>query len=423
MSRAIYWFRNDLRIEDNEGLIKAALNNKEVIPVYVLDKVWLNEKLFGIERMGSFRLKFLLETLADLKTSLQKIGSDLHFVIGNPTDEIVRIKREFQCSKLCAQKVSAYEEEQQEEAVAKHMASEFVWGETLYHIEDLPVGLNDLPNIFTEFRKIAEKKSIVREEIEAPLFIKTPHGIGKDIPSLNDLGYDDPEVDDRRVLQFTGGAKAGKERLKYYLWDKELLANYKQTRNGLIGGDYSSKFSPWLANGSLSPRQIFWQIKKFERYVKKNSSTYWIVFELIWRDYFHFVAKRFGNKIYKRTGILGKDNIDWGSNKLFQLWAKARTKEPFVNANMREMNATGFMSNRGRQNVASYLAHNMRIDWRLGAAYFEKMLIDYDPCSNYGNWIYIAGVGNDPRGGRAFNIKRQVDMYDPKGEYQDLWSH
>ena len=86
------------------------------------------------------------------------------------------------------------------------------------------------------------------------------------------------------------------------------------------------------------------------------------------------------------------------------------------------MNNTGFMSNRGRQNAASYLMHTMKIDWRLGAAYFEKMLIDYDPCSNYGNWIYIAGVGNDPRGGREFNIRKQVETYDPNGDYQKLWA-
>lgn len=422
MSRAIYWFRNDLRIEDNEGLVKAVLENREVIPVYVLDKVWLDEKLFGIDRIGPFRLKFLLESLVDLKEALQKIGSDLHFVIGDPVEELSNFRTTHKCHKLYAQKASAYEEELQELAIAKQMVSEFVWGETLFHLDDLSIDLEDLPNIFTEFRKLAEKKSEVREEIEPPLAIHTPYGFGTLIPSLTDLRYEEVTTDERAVLQFKGGATAGKERLAYYLWDTELLSNYKKTRNGLIGGDYSSKFSPWLANGSLSPRQIYWQIKKFERYVKKNSSTYWLVFELIWRDYFHFVAKKYGNLIYRRTGILGEDKLEWGPDKLFKLWAEGRTKEPFVDANMREMNATGFMSNRGRQNVASYLMYNMKIDWRLGAAYFEKMLIDYDPCSNYGNWIYIAGVGNDPRGGRAFNLQRQVDMYDPKGEYQELWA-
>ena len=100
---------------------------------------------------------------------------------------------------------------------------------------------------------------------------------------------------------------------------------------------------------------------------------------MIWRDYFHFVGLKYGHKIYRRSGISGREKIAWGSDKLFDLWKDGKTKEPFVDANMREMNNTGFMSNRGRQNAASYLMHTMKIDWRLGAAYFEKMLIDYDP--------------------------------------------
>ena len=422
MSRAIYWFRNDLRIEDNEALLMAATNSREVIPVYVLDRNWLEGKQLGIKRMGPHRLKFLLESLADLKSQLQGVGSDLHFVVGDPVEALNDIRRKYHCDHLYAQKASAHEEVVQEEAIEGFITTSFVWGETLYHLEDLPYHLNDLPEVFTQFRKSVEKKAGVRAVLEAPLFIKSPENIGTDIATAAALGYDTPQPDERSVLHFQGGASAGHNRLQYYLWDKELLSTYKQTRNGLIGGDYSSKFSPWLAHGCLSPRQIYWQIKKFERYIKKNSSTYWLVFELIWRDYFHLVAKKYGAKIYQRTGILGEDKIEWGPIKLFHLWTDGKTGEPFVDANMREMNATGFMSNRGRQNVASYLMHQMKIDWRLGAAYFEKMLIDYDPCSNYGNWAYIAGVGNDPRGGREFNIARQKETYDPKGKYQQLWA-
>lgn len=422
MSKAIYWFRNDLRVEDNEPLKRAVELHEEVLPVYIIDREQLEGSQFGIRKMGAFRLKFLLESLQDLKEQLQKIGSDLFVKVGDPVEEILSLSKQYSCSKLYAQKASAYNEEQEEERLLDQMACTFMWGETLYHINDLDFQLEALPEVFTQFRKSVEKKSKVRDDIDAPLLINSPEGFGTEVPTLEELGFEMPESDDRAVIDFKGGSQAAKQRLDYYLWDHELLANYKQTRNGLIGGDYSSKFSPWLANGSISPRQIYWQIKKFEKYVKKNSSTYWLVFELIWRDYFHFVAKKYGNKLYLRQGILGEDKIDWGSDKLFHLWAEGRTKEPFVDANMREMNATGFMSNRGRQNVASYLMHNMKIDWRLGAAYFEKMLIDYDPCSNYGNWIYIAGVGNDPRGGREFNIDRQKQMYDPKGEYQELWS-
>ena len=96
------------------------------------------------------------------------------------------------------------------------------------------------------------------------------------------------------------------------------------------------------------------------------------------------------------------------------------TGDPFVDANMRELLFTGWMSNRGRQNVASYLVHQMKQDWRKGAAWFESLLIDYDPASNYGNWMYAAGVGNDPRD-RVFNTKRQAAMYDKDGKFQQLW--
>lgn len=156
------------------------------------------------------------------------------------------------------------------------------------------------------------------------------------------------------VLQFKGGEHEAFDRLKHYLWKTDLLATYKETRNGLLGADYSSKFSPWLANGTLSPRKIYHEVKSYEEQRKKNNSTYWLIFELIWRDYFRFSAWRFGDKIFKAGGIQDK-NRNWETNrKNFDKWANAETGIPFIDANMRELNHTGFMSNRGRQNVASF---------------------------------------------------------------------
>ncbi len=421
MSRAIYWFRNDLRLEDNEGLVKATEDNREVLPVYVMDSRWLEGKQFGIDRTGPFRMKFLLESLRDLKSQLQAVGSDLYFAIGNPVEVLSEVYKQHNCTKLYAQQAASHYEHTDEMALAQSVPCEFLWGETLYHKNDLNFTISELPEVFTQFRKAVEKKTLVRKVIEAPLRINSPQEFGTDIPDVKTLGYEVPEVDKRSVIHFKGGSGKAMERLNYYLWEKELLSTYKSTRNGLIGGDYSSKFSPWIAVGAISPRQIYWQVKKYEKYIKKNSSTYWLIFELLWRDYFHFVAKKHGKHIFQRAGILQEEKIIWGSDKHFSLWADGRTGEPFVDANMKELNTTGFMSNRGRQIVASYLMHAMKIDWRLGAAYFEKMLIDYDPCSNYGNWIYIAGVGNDPRGGREFDLDRQKQSYDPQGRYQELW--
>ncbi|MGB1216647.1 MAG: FAD-binding domain-containing protein, partial [Saprospiraceae bacterium] len=106
---------------------------------------------------------------------------------------------------------------------------------------------------------------------------------------------------------------------------------------------------------------------------------------------------------------------------LFHLWSEGRTGIPFIDANMRELNQTGFMSNRGRQNVASFLVKDLKVNWQIGAEYFESLLLDYDPCSNWGNWNYVAGVGSDPRENRYFNILSQAKRYDPDGEYVRTW--
>ena len=165
---------------------------------------------------------------------------------------------------------------------------------------------------------------------------------------------------------------------------------------------------------------IYWDLMDYERNVEKNQSTYWLFFELAWRDYFKFISLKHQDRIFYLGGIKGRD-YDWkNDSQLVNQWIQGQTSEPFVNANMLELNHTGWMSNRGRQNVASYLTKEMHVDWRIGAAYFEAMLLDYDVHSNYGNWMYVAGVGNDPRD-RKFNIPLQSQRYDAQGAYQKKW--
>ncbi|HEY9761399.1 MAG TPA: DASH family cryptochrome, partial [Trichocoleus sp.] len=230
-----------------------------------------------------------------------------------------------------------------------------------------------------------------------------------------------PVYDQRAVLRFVGGETVGLQRLHHYLWEGDHLKTYKETRNGMLGGDYSSKFSPWLALGCLSPRRIYEAIQRYEESRIRNESTYWLVFELLWRDYFRFICSKHGNRIFYPSGLQGLA-IAWKQDlERFNLWCRGETGFPLVDANMRELAATGFMSNRGRQNVASFLTKNLGIDWRMGAEWFESLLIDHDVCSNYGNWNYTAGVGNDARGFRYFNILKQAKDYDPSGDYVKHW--
>ncbi|MEP2056216.1 MAG: FAD-binding domain-containing protein [Maribacter litoralis] len=175
-----------------------------------------------------------------------------------------------------------------------------------------------------------------------------------------------------------------------------------------------------MSNGSISPRTIYWEVVRFEKEIIKNQSTYWLIFELIWRDYFKYISLKHSDKIFHLSGILQKP-YDWKTDKQsLKKWTNGNTKEAFVNANMRELSETGWMSNRGRQNVASFWSKELEQDWRMGAAYFESMLIDYDVHSNWGNWMYNSGVGNDPRN-RKFNIESQAERYDSAGSYQRLW--
>lgn len=427
MEKIIVWFRNDLRLHDNEALYKASLRTKALIPVYCLDPRWFADAEIGLPKTGAFRAKFLLESLADLRQNLQKINSNLVIKVGKPEEIIPQLQAQVQATAVYTAQEVASEERQVEDRLASALAKQACgltafWQSTLYHLDDLPFPLKVLPDIFTEFRKSVERGTRIRTPFPSPGQLLPTDLLSDPLPSLADLGLAEPAPAAGAVLAFEGGETAGLARLQHYFWQQDLLKVYKETRNGLLGADYSSKFSAWLALGCLSPRLIHDEIKKYEHQRVKNESTYWLIFELIWRDYFYFVAKKFGNRLFLPGGIKNDQTLDLHQNqKLFAKWVNGQTGIPFIDANMVELAQTGFMSNRGRQNVASFLVKDLKVDWRWGAMYFESMLIDYDVCSNWGNWNYVAGVGNDPRENRYFNILRQAKQYDPKGEYVKHW--
>lgn len=220
---------------------------------------------------------------------------------------------------------------------------------------------------------------------------------------------------------YPGGASEGKKRLKHYFFDTNRISIYKETRNGMLEIDDSSKLSPYLAHGCLSPRFIYWQLKEYEITRVKNSSTYWLYFELLWRDYFWLVHFKFKDKLFTKGGLFDI-SIPWSTKQeVIDAWINGETGYPLVDANMIELKSTGYISNRGRQNVASFLTKNLGCDWRVGAEWFESCLIDYDVSSNYGNWCYSAGVGNDARGFRVFNVAKQGKDYDPEAKYAKKW--
>lgn len=423
MSTAIVWFRKELRLHDNEALVKALSHHDRIIPFYCFEETEFGTTSFGFEKTGPFRAKFLIESVQNLKENLQKLGSDLVIRRGSTMNQLSKVVVQENVSKIYAFKDIHQEEiDIQNQIESIGLQVDYSFGQTLFHVNDLPHPFEETPQVFTQFRKGVEKKSAVRAVFETPQSLpelKVSSEIG-DLPALEDFGLLPETIDERAAIVAKGGEDEALKRLKHYFFETEELTYYKQKRNGLIGSNYSSKLSLWLWNGCISPRQIYWEVKRFEKEVKSNQSTYWLIFELIWRDYFKFISLKHGNKIFFQRGIKNHD-YNWSTNKeKFNKWAEGRTGVPFVDANMRELNQTGFMSNRGRQNVASFLTNELEIDWRMGAEYFESKLIDYDVASNYGNWMYNAGVGNDPRD-RYFNIILQAKRYDDKGKYVKMW--
>lgn len=427
MKNAIVWFKTDLRLHDNETLVKAIAKSDEIIPVYCFDDSHFKETEYGFQKTGNFRAQFLLEAVADLDKNLRELGSGLIVLKGKPEVEILKIVQEYKAYKVFAKREVAYEEKKTDASVQAELFKvkcefETVSTSTLYHAEDLPFSIKDIPDVFSNFRKKVEKDATIRTVFDRPKAIKSPDIPEVKIPSLAELGLSFSKIDKRAAIIFTGGETGAIKRMNHYFVETKAISQYKETRNGLIGADYSSKFSAWLALGCLSPREIYFELKKYEAKFGANESTYWLVFELLWRDYFRFMMKKYSNKFFQQSGIQNKGiSVNKFNIKTLQNWIEGKTGVDFVDANMIELKLTGFMSNRGRQNVASYLCNDLRIDWRYGAAYFEQQLIDYDVSSNWGNWAYLAGVGNDPRGNRYFNIEKQAQDYDKNEAYRNLW--
>ena len=423
----LLWLRNDLRLHDHQPLNEALRRQQPVVPVYCVDPRQFAETSFGFAKTGGHRARFLLASLADLRQSYRRLGSDLVIRRGCPEEVIPALAQD-----LKANAVYWHEEVTAEELAVEHTLEErlvqlniqrqIYWGATLYHPDNLPFDINRLPEVFTQFRKKVERDSTIDVSVPTPDQLPPRPDVDPgELPTLRDLGLSEPAYDDRTVLKFEGGETAGLQRLQHYVWEADCLKSYKKTRNGMVGADYSSKLSAWLALGCLSPRRVFETVQQYEAERVKNDSTYWLVFELLWRDYFRFICAKHGDRVFYPSGLRGL-KLDWQQDwSRFDAWRQGMTGFPLVDANMRELAASGFMSNRGRQNVASFLTKNLGIDWRMGAEWFESLLVDYDPCSNYGNWNYTAGVGNDARGFRYFNIAKQSNDYDPDGTYVKHW--
>ena len=420
---SLVWFRNNLRIEDNISLSKAINNSDNIFGFINIDpKNFLLTK-YGFKKTEKYRAKFLLETISDLKSQLDTLNISLIITHKDFDKSIKEIINNYEITNIYTQTEWTRDELKEESFIPDEINLIKDFDQFLFSPNDVKGLYDNIPRGFSNFRKKCEKYLSVNDILSIPNSLNPDNKILYDysIPTLSDLGFEDFDLHKDSVFRFKGGETNAKDRIKNYFFDTRNVSRYKLTRNGLIGEDYSSKFSPWIANGSVSVKYIFKLLKEYETKVEKNDSTYWLYFELIWRDFFKYVSMQHKDKFFNKDGIYGEDK-EWSDDKDALLkWINGKTDEPFINANMIELSNTGFMSNRGRQNVANYLTKELKIDWRIGAEYFESMLIDYDVHSNYGNWLYNAGIGNDSMPFRKFNPKLQSERYDPDKSYEKTW--
>ena len=427
MRRILLWFKQDLRLDDHPAL-QAARGADALLPVFILDPAQLQPGPLGSRGLGVHRARFLLESLAALDGALRQRGSHLLVLPGRAEQLIPQLVARFNLQEVLTLEEIAPQERQQLQQVRAQLGNTVLWeqaGNGLLRADQLPCPVAELPAVFSQFRSLVEQGLQVFQPQPAPDYLPhLPQGseaLLTPLPSLSQLGLGEPLSVAASAFPFSGGEAAASARLRDYLWDSQNVRHYKNTRDGMIGSEYSSKFSPWLANGSLSPRRTMAELRRHEAQYGRNDSTHWLWVELLWREFFRWTLVRHGSALFRAAGLKATARAPQQVDERFAQWCQGRTGMPLVDACMRELAATGFMSNRGRQVVASYLVNDLQQDWRHGAAWFEEHLLDYDPASNWGNWAYLAGVGSDPRHGRLFNALRQARQYDPDAAYVSLW--
>jgi len=418
----IYWLRNDLRLHDNECLQKAISIAQPLLIVYCYDPRQFEILPLNFRKTGYLRFKFLCESIKNLRESCIEKEGNLLIHVGKPEEILPQLVEQHKANHLIYQKEIASEELAVENGLAEGLKNTSctitpIWGKTLYHPDDAPFAPEKTPLTSKAFRINLTKNTAVRPLIESPKKLPSSPKLQDwgDIPTAIDLGFNKSEIQHPTSQDYIGGETFGLQRLQEYTFETQQLTSYRWTRNRSLGMEYSSKFSPWMALGALSPRQIYWTVKKYEEEIKKNASTWWMVFEIVWRDYFKYSALRFGDKMFYSGGIRDRKTAWKSDHANFDRWKNGETGIPFVDAHMRELKATGFMSNRGRVNCASFLTRDYEIDWRWGASWFEHTLLDYDVCSNWLNWntqateIYYT------------NPVHQGMKYDKAGAYVRTW--
>lgn len=411
---SLFWFQNDLRVQDNPALMQAASQSERLLCLVIIDPSQFRPGRYSTKALGAARWQFLQQSITDLQATLATQGQQLLIRVGQPMQVMAELITEVGMDAVFSSYHPGHYERHRWELLQQrypYLHWQQAHSNTLFDAAELPFSINELPDSFSKFRRKVEGLTVPTATAAAKL--PPPPG---NLRLANDVTPTTARLDNG----FSGGERAAHEHLQSY-FSQAHASEYKEVRNELDGWRNSTKFSAWLATGCVSPRRVYDYLKAYEQRAGANDSTYWIYFELLWREYFHWYGYRYGQRLFAFGGIKQSSPSTSFYPTRFQKWCSGNTPYPIVNACMKQLNATGFMSNRGRQLVASCLVNELELDWRYGAAYFEQQLVDYDVASNWGNWQYLAGVGADPSGKRWFDLAKQTQLYDPQHTFIERW--
>lgn len=412
--KILVWFRNDLRLHDNEMLIEAIAKSDSILPVYFFDPHYFQKTKFATDKTGVNRAKFLLESVAALRTAFQQLGGDILLIPGSPEDTMAKLVEDFEITE-----VYHHREVAPEETLISSKVEDLLWklqvnlkhfiGHTLYNKEDLPFPIKDIPDVFAQFKKKTERDAIVKAcflSPEAVSFVENENW--GELPSLEELGFD-PATDVADEHAFTGGEAEGLKHLEDLLAPGSEIYQKSTVKPGTDKQGFFSRLSGWLSLGCLSPRKVYWMVKAAEGSYGANANFNQVLLGLLWRDYFRFMFKKHGIAFFQEPDF-EKDFIAEAdqSDPMLEKWKQGDTGHPVIDRYMQELNHTGFIPHTGRLLVATFLVHILKIHWTCGAVYFEDKLIDYAPASNWGNWASVAGIGKDVKSKSTFDLDKQI---------------
>lgn len=428
MTCVIHWFRRDLRLEDNTALNQAAVSGQPVVPVFILDPALLSGERFSARRMA-----FLLDGLRSLHDDLVALGSRLLVLQGHPEDVLGALIHELGASAVYANEDYSPYARKRDNALAERLGVPLhLVADQLVHAPGQVTKGDGKPyTVYTPFRRVWEslpKLPPVTIDLRSRLHpLSDRHGA--DVPDMRALG-----LNENIALPIRAGASEAARKLETFLHG--AIYNYADGRDALVadpfdGGDMfggafgTSYLSPYIRFGMISPRVLV-QGAHAARDAAPNAGVrkgvdVWVS-ELAWRDFYAHILYFFPH-VTSRSFKPVYDKVSWRADKSdLERWQAGQTGFPVVDAAMRQMNTLGWMHNRARMIVASFLTKDLLAYWREGDVYFMQQLLDGDLAANNGGWQWAASTGTDAQPYfRIFNPVSQSERFDPNGEYIRHW--